>query len=536
MGIKNKYSEFSITDDPDLLLDLYNIPKVLRTSLLDLYDASQDENDKTAIPSLIKLIESYPHVPHFKNYLSVAYSLRGQYPKAIATTQQIIIDHPDYLFGKVNLALDEMYHDHYEIIPQLLGEHLNLKELYPDRTIFHVSEAISFYSACLQYYVGTENLPLAQNTLDFLKKLDPNHHTLENNIRLVRQLRLKAAITKPFSSIKSWLKKSNIPKLDHPHFTHNEVTALYRYQFDIDQALLEAIIVLPHLTLITDLEMMLQDAITKYPIQEQQQNEGHYSFPIHAIFILAEIQAVQSIPAIIRFLEQEDRIIDYWITNYIIDHLWQPFYKLARAGGLSALSDSLTKPTIPYFIKESISQGILQIYLHDHTRKADILEIYQRLFTKYRDAGAYSDNIDPEFLSIAVQDAAQCQFQELLPVIRDLFAKNCLSPDYFDDIKEVEYTFSHSDSPDSADEIYSISELYEILALDMNMPDLLSILNKNDIDGEADNDFIDDDSIDLDRIPYYTPPMQIIRSEPKIGRNEPCPCGSGKKYKKCHGG
>ncbi len=25
------------------------------------------------------------------------------------------------------------------------------------------------------------------------------------------------------------------------------------------------------------------------------------------------------------------------------------------------------------------------------------------------------------------------------------------------------------------------------------------------------------------------------RTEPKVGRNEPCPCGSGKKYKKCHG-
>lgn len=24
-----------------------------------------------------------------------------------------------------------------------------------------------------------------------------------------------------------------------------------------------------------------------------------------------------------------------------------------------------------------------------------------------------------------------------------------------------------------------------------------------------------------------------IRSEPSIGRNEPCPCGSGKKFKKC---
>jgi len=27
----------------------------------------------------------------------------------------------------------------------------------------------------------------------------------------------------------------------------------------------------------------------------------------------------------------------------------------------------------------------------------------------------------------------------------------------------------------------------------------------------------------------------VYRTEPKIGRNDPCPCGSGKKYKKCHG-
>jgi preprotein translocase subunit SecA len=26
-----------------------------------------------------------------------------------------------------------------------------------------------------------------------------------------------------------------------------------------------------------------------------------------------------------------------------------------------------------------------------------------------------------------------------------------------------------------------------------------------------------------------------VRAGAKIGRNDPCPCGSGKKYKKCHG-
>jgi len=28
---------------------------------------------------------------------------------------------------------------------------------------------------------------------------------------------------------------------------------------------------------------------------------------------------------------------------------------------------------------------------------------------------------------------------------------------------------------------------------------------------------------------------QVVRSQPKVGRNEPCPCGSGRKYKHCHG-
>ena len=27
----------------------------------------------------------------------------------------------------------------------------------------------------------------------------------------------------------------------------------------------------------------------------------------------------------------------------------------------------------------------------------------------------------------------------------------------------------------------------------------------------------------------------IRRDGAKVGRNDPCPCGSGKKYKKCHG-
>ncbi len=38
-----------------------------------------------------------------------------------------------------------------------------------------------------------------------------------------------------------------------------------------------------------------------------------------------------------------------------------------------------------------------------------------------------------------------------------------------------------------------------------------------------------------DTPPRAARPVQTVRDTPKVGRNAPCPCGSGKKYKKCHG-
>lgn len=62
------------------------------------------------------------------------------------------------------------------------------------------------------------------------------------------------------------------------------------------------------------------------------------------------------------------------------------------------------------------------------------------------------------------------------------------------------------------------------------------------IEGDHDEEFLDDDydddgyddyryaDYDAEPVPL---PYTIVNEEPKIGRNDPCPCGSGKKYKKC---
>jgi hypothetical protein len=40
---------------------------------------------------------------------------------------------------------------------------------------------------------------------------------------------------------------------------------------------------------------------------------------------------------------------------------------------------------------------------------------------------------------------------------------------------------------------------------------------------------------DHDHDHHHAVATPFRREEPKLGRNDPCFCGSGKKYKKCHG-
>ena len=42
-----------------------------------------------------------------------------------------------------------------------------------------------------------------------------------------------------------------------------------------------------------------------------------------------------------------------------------------------------------------------------------------------------------------------------------------------------------------------------------------------------------EDDLEDDELFAEEPALPYVRETPKVGRNDPCPCGSGKKYKKC---
>ena len=68
-----------------------------------------------------------------------------------------------------------------------------------------------------------------------------------------------------------------------------------------------------------------------------------------------------------------------------------------------------------------------------------------------------------------------------------------------------------------------IREERDIAAIEAQRPTPSAVQYQHpSIDGNAP----DEDSSDT---------QTVVRNSPKIGRNAPCPCGSGKKYKQCHG-
>ena len=92
-------------------------------------------------------------------------------------------------------------------------------------------------------------------------------------------------------------------------------------------------------------------------------------------------------------------------------------------------------------------------------------------------------------------------------------------------------------------------EFIDKLPDDFDIDDDFGILNDFEIDDDSDdsnilripNNFGTPDNFDMpetfdsDWLDKAIAKQPYVRPQPKIGRNDPCPCGSGKKYKKCCG-
>lgn len=95
-------------------------------------------------------------------------------------------------------------------------------------------------------------------------------------------------------------------------------------------------------------------------------------------------------------------------------------------------------------------------------------------------------------------------------------------------------------------------EAFELFSnmLDQLKLDVIGVLSRVQIRAPEDVEAVEEQRRKADQVPMQfkheeaehvggdvsdLPPVPVFRDAEKVGRNDPCPCGSGKKYKQCHG-
>ncbi len=179
--------QYEITYEPIKNPITENLPLDVRKEFEEIYHLVH-EQPKKAIPRLKELLEEYPQVRMLYNFLTAAYSRVSEEAKRDEVTMELYQKHPDYLFAKIQYAELCLRNGELKEIPAIFNNKFDLQALYPDRKVFHISEALFFIGFMGEYFCQKSDFQQAEMYLNLLKKLDPDDmrtRSLEKNLILL---------------------------------------------------------------------------------------------------------------------------------------------------------------------------------------------------------------------------------------------------------------------------------------------------------------------------------------------------------------
>ena len=513
---------YNITNDTSILNDVYGITPQINQHIQKAYKMALSGN-ASQVKKLQDYVEEYPHIPHFKNYLSVIYEKRDQLDEAFKIIDLTIQEHPNYLFGKLNYADKLMAEGEFEKVLEILGDQMDLQTLYPQRDIFHISEVTSFYQLKARYCMKCNDLDGLEECGEFLDEVAPDSEAAEMvgrmytmaSMNIALQSREEEAENAMMVEFESEAEKS--ANVKDPVFTHPEVKALYENNMRIDKEILHYILALPRTSIVKDLELVLEDSIERYNhFNVLLEEEGlNVDFLLHAILLLGELGAVESFPVLLRILSQHDEYYELYFGDYLSEGLWEPVYKIANTK-LDELKEYMLEPDKYTFAKSMLFSMVEQIVAHQPERKDEVKQWYQDLCNEFAKCSVDDNVLDSELLGLMIWSYVDLVAKEAGPFIKPLFKKGWVSEDVCGSYDEI--MSEERDIRIDKQEILSIDERYDNI--------LNSWIGYRE-EEEYEKEFPDQSNWWSEEI------NQPVVNENKVGRNDPCPCGSGKKYKKC---
>lgn len=242
----------------------------------------------------------------------------------------------------------------------------------------------------------------------------------------------------------------------------------------------------------------LIEVIHDYPFDEDDAEAGRYYAAHQAIQLLGDLRAAEAIAPLLSLLDEDDDYVDRYLPE-----------SLGKIGApaLEPLRAEIFAPDANIYGVARGSNALVALAERHPEHRDEIV----RLLIERFEADIPSD--EPETLrGFLVSDLADLRAVEAIPTVRRAYGQNrvdetIVSLASFRAIAERPEGVSKYDAP------------MPTALLPGSSPLSLFDAPSDETTGEAPADGL-----------KPLPPMA-----PKVGRNDPCPCRSGKKFKRCHG-
>lgn len=257
--------------------------------------------------------------------------------------------------------------------------------------------------------------------------------------------------------------------------------------------------------------------------------------PTFATYLLAQFRDQRAFPLIIKMVTGPGDSAHEVLGESITMDLGRILASVYD-GSLAALKQVIEDLRMDGYVRSGVLDTLLHLVRSQQMSREDLVGYLRYLLRPeaQRDGSYIWDAI----IGVAVELPAL----ELLEHIRSLFEDDRLCIQSYMDAEEVkeEMDRSKQDKSEVGESLITdvISEMSWWACFEPREPSAEESENPDeDWFDEAKEPLLQQQEQVNEPLPLqnYVPPTPHVRESPKIGRNDPCPCASGKKYKKCCG-
>jgi hypothetical protein len=244
---------------------------------------------------------------------------------------------------------------------------------------------------------------------------------------------------------------------------------------------------------------------------------GSYIRHIYAMYMLAQFREAAAYPLLVDFVSTPGEIVMELTGDVVTEDLGRMLASLCY-GDLGPIKRLIEDPEVNEWVRSAALDALVDLYAEGQLEREKIIEYLKELFLLKVER-------KPSYIwSAMVNTACDLYPEELIEEIQRAYGEGLVNPGDigFDNVKR---TLAKGKEKQLEDTQRCRKGL---------IGNVLDEIGWWACFRESD----EEDSLDRDPFEvgddFWLPAVKkVVCPGPKIGRNDPCPCGSGKKYKKC---